>query len=406
MPTNIFGGGAPARAQVATITIGAPTVGDEFTLTVTLDDDQTRAVSYEALTGDTEADVLTGLANAWNDSDDPAFTGVTADADSALEMTLTSDNAGVPFDVVATASTGASITLVDTTPNSGPSDWNVDANWSLGRKPIAGDDIIIAPGATAILYHLNQSALSFASFKRQAGHVYAIGREGPPLGARGTAPRYYLRFACVGAVEIYGAGTFVAIDVGASAISPKIDHTGVPASNRDAAVYLKGSALNTPEILNGYVRCEQMTLNGDLHVTGSSVVILQDDCDCDPSAASTIRVSSPTASVIAYCGVDNVDLKKAGGYRQVKGVWTGTLTMRESCIAIADSEDTFGNVIAWGGTLVTDQTPGSKIFNAVTVNSANFVLKQLTGQVTINTLTENEKSADISATVLSVQSST
>lgn len=402
MATNIFGGGAPVRAQVDTVTIGTPVSGDDYTLTITLDDDQTRSLTYSAESGDTIADVLAALEALWNASDDPAFSGITADADSSLDLVLTSDNAGVPFDLSVSGSSGVSITLTHTTPNSGPSDWDVDANWSLGRKPISTDDIQVAPGASAILYHLDQSALTLGSFKRIEGHVEAIGREGPPLGSRGTAPRYYLRFNCSGAVEIYGAGTFVAIDLCTSAVSPVIDHSGTPTSTRDAAVYLKGAALNTPEIRNGYVRCEQMVLNGDLHVTGSSVVILQDDCDCEPSGTSTIKLTSPDAAVIAYCNVDNIEAKKAAGYRQVKGVWSGTLTMHAGTTIIADCASIYGTVVAWGGTLVADQTPGTKTFTAVTVNSADFSLKQLTGQVTITTLTENMKSADISATVLHV----
>jgi len=404
MPINIFGGGAEAIAQVVTVTVDAPpNPGDVYTLTVTLDDGQTREVEYTATTGDTEADVLGGLEALWNANRDPAFLDITAEADSSVQLTLTSEVAGVPFHVSASANTGAAITAIVTIANSGPNDYGTPENWSLGRIPIASDDVQIAPGASAILYGLDQSEVVLTSFKRLAGHTAQIGREGPaPLGEHGAAPRCYLRIRCTGVVEIRGGGTFVAIDLGISPVSPLIEHLGLPASNRDAAVYLKGSALNTPEIRAGYVRLETLTLTGDLYVSGNSHVILSDDCDCEPVGGSTLAIVGPNANVVAYCNVDDVDIRKGATYHQSKGVWNGLLTMHDNCVVIADSADTYGDVLAWGGTLVTDQTPGAKIINSIVINSAEFSLHQLAGKVTVSSMTVNVSGSDGSTVVYAV----
>jgi len=404
MALNIFGGGADEVAQVVSVTVDLPpNPGDVYTLTVVLDDDQTREIQYEAHTGDDEADVLAALEDLWNGQLDPAFSGITAAAESSLQLLLTADTAGVPFTVQASASSPASLTATVVTPNSGPNDYGTAANWSLGRIPEASDDVQIAPGASAILYGLDQTAVTLNSFKRMVGHTAQIGREGPaPLGEYGSAPRFHLRIKCSGDVEIRGGGTFVALDLDTSPVSVLVEHTGLPASSREAAVYLKGSALNTPDIRAGYVRLEGATLTADLYVSGTSQVILADDCDCEPVGGSTVFVVGANASVIAYCNVDDVDLRKGCQYWQKKGVWTGQLTMHENVTAIADTADTYGDVVAWGGTLVTDQTPGTKTINSVIVNSANFSLLQLAGSLTVNSMTVNVSSSDGSTIVYAV----
>lgn len=62
-----------------------------------------------------------------------------------------------------------------TTPNSGPNDISVAANWSGETLPVTGDTVVIDQGSSDMLYHLDQLATGIAAFYHYARYTGAIG---------------------------------------------------------------------------------------------------------------------------------------------------------------------------------------------------------------------------------------
>jgi hypothetical protein len=160
-------------AQEDSFTPANVEIGDQFVLTITGEDGTTNAVSFTA-TAATVANVTAGLATAWNASTHRLCTPITA-ADATTSMTLTADTAGVPFAVAATTTDGGgsntqTLTRAAVTPNVSSSDWNYAANWSGNAVPVSSDNVTLdARMVNAILYGLNQSAVTLAAFKHYRG---------------------------------------------------------------------------------------------------------------------------------------------------------------------------------------------------------------------------------------------
>jgi hypothetical protein len=152
-------GGATATAQVDTFTLVTVDTGNILTLTVTGENGDTHAVNYTCAGSneDTEAE---GLVAAWNASTHYLVTPITAtDTSPGGTLTLTADTAGVPFTVVGSATGGtAGLSGVNTTPSSGPYDWNITENWLDGAKPVSADVIRIEDGI--IRYGMDQTAVT------------------------------------------------------------------------------------------------------------------------------------------------------------------------------------------------------------------------------------------------------
>lgn len=96
MATRRWRGNAPAVKQVQTVTIYHVEAGVVYTLT-----NASKSVSVTATSDDTTTTIMAALAAAWNAEIIPQFAEITAAA-SGSSITLTADNAGVPFDVTAT----------------------------------------------------------------------------------------------------------------------------------------------------------------------------------------------------------------------------------------------------------------------------------------------------------------
>ena len=191
MASKFYRGTAAAVQMVDRFTPANVEIGDIFTLTATGEDGSTAAVTFTA-TAATVANVTAGLVAAWNASTNALHTGVTA-ADATTSLTLTADTAGVPFSVASSTTDGGgantqTLTRAAVTANSGPSDWNIAANWSDNAVPVTGDNVTLdGRMAAAVLYGLNQAGVTLASLRhyvgaKAVGTVSAALRIGATLG--------------------------------------------------------------------------------------------------------------------------------------------------------------------------------------------------------------------------------
>lgn len=93
MTDHIWVGGAPAVAQVDTITIPSDVEeGQVFTATI-----NQKALTYTFPAGPTQTSVAAAIVTAWNSSDIAEFNEITAANSGSGVITLTSDTEGVPF---------------------------------------------------------------------------------------------------------------------------------------------------------------------------------------------------------------------------------------------------------------------------------------------------------------------
>ena len=169
MPITHWLGQADAVAQVVTVT-PAGTIADEtFTLTVGGAD-----VAYIATGGDTADEVAAGLADAWNASTHPYHAAVTAAADADV-LTLTADEPGVPFVVEVDATGSATLTPATVTASAGPNDWSTAANWSAGAVPVDNDTAVFEHHSAAVLWGLDQSAVTLAELRVMHSYAGAVG---------------------------------------------------------------------------------------------------------------------------------------------------------------------------------------------------------------------------------------
>lgn len=145
------------------------------------DNDFTVTIGGVAVTvaGDTDvATTAAALLAALQAETHPYFTAVTWTNPSGGTITGTAVTAGVPFEAALSVSgvgSGAVTDFSDTTPNSGPNDWNAAANWSGGAKPANSDNVIIKDSAVNICYGLAQSGVTLSSLRIEKSYTGKLG---------------------------------------------------------------------------------------------------------------------------------------------------------------------------------------------------------------------------------------
>ena len=382
MPEISYGGGTAAGFQVVTVTPAGEVMGMEYTLRLVLDDGDFREVSYTPTETDA-SDLIAGLVAVWNQQGDPVFTQILAvDGETDGNLTLTSKYAGVPFNLETEVETGGgTLTAEITTPNYGPNDVGVPENWSLGRLPIAGDDIVIPAGAPALLYNLWVLNVAPASFIQEEGHIAGMGREGFPVG--GVAPRVALKVNPTTKCELRGGGPLDIVDLGAAVVAPLIYHTGTPRVNRSVALYLRGSAMTLVDVRKGKMRIESGNITDDLDLSGNSYVEIA--AGVGISASHACRVMGSLAELRSWAELNDVVVYRDATYRQEEEVYTGDLTMQPGSKVYANAGGSYGPVIAFGGVLYSNETTLEKTFASQTENSDEFVHHLLPGLTTFTT---------------------
>ena len=310
MGTNKWRGDAPAVAQVNTVTPASVTIGNVFTLTI-----NGKTVSFTA-TAATVANVTAGLVAAVAASTIAEFQEVTA-ADNTTNLTLTANTAGRPFTQTSSSATGSgsaghSLTTSTSTANSGPNNWDVAANWSLGAVPVNSDDVFIADSDVDILYGLGQSAVTLTSLNIAASFTGKIGL--PQVNESGGYYEYRSRYLNVLATTVnigYGEGSGsgrLLLDLGANATTLIITSTGSPVDQAIPALCVKGSGSTyTPTILSGSVgfavETGQTATLDTVTVSGDSTVMLGSGCTLTTVTVNagvvTMNSGATTLNVVA-----------------------------------------------------------------------------------------------------------
>lgn len=195
--TREYVGSAALVAKVITVTPGG-TIAATDTFTVTIGN-----VSFTfPATTTTVAHVVTGLYNLIVASQaiggSQGWAGITP-TDSVTTLTLTQTNPGEDFTVSAAinnVSGGAAptLTVATTTANSGPSQYDLAANWSGNAIPANGDTVIIER-----TYQLLYGDLSAVTAARLIVRDFS-GQIGlPPINAIGGYPEYRSQYLLLSA---------------------------------------------------------------------------------------------------------------------------------------------------------------------------------------------------------------
>jgi hypothetical protein len=249
-------GGATAVQQEDRYTPGGTIeIGDKFIVTLTGEDASTAAITAVA-TGTTVAQTCADLLTAWNASTSPLKNGITASNQTTYFKLL--GTAGTPFVGAATTtetddSPADAQTFVKTatTANKGESDWNTASNWSTLTVPVTSDNVTFdGRSATAILYGLNQSAVTLATLNVKQANTFNIGTTKAALRIGATA-------CTIGEPATDGSRS-----TGASIIN--IDFGTVQTTTRVANTRNAGSVGLEPVMLKGTHAANAITVEGGI----------------------------------------------------------------------------------------------------------------------------------------------
>ncbi len=253
MATNRFRGDAYAVAQQTTLTPAVVSIGSTFTVTI-----GNKSITATATVA-TVANACAVLLAALQASTAAEFTEVTWTNETTL-VRGTAVTAGVPFTLTPTTGGVGSPTLTQATPvaSSGPNDWSTAANWSLGTVPVNTDDVVLDASTVAILYGLDQSAVTLTSLTRTASFSGQIGL--PDYNASGSYFEYRSRYLAIKATTVtlgYGAGggpSLERLNLSTAQSAVTVYNTGEPSQNGLPALNLLGThASNALTIYKGKV---------------------------------------------------------------------------------------------------------------------------------------------------------
>ncbi len=335
-------GGASTAAQEDHFTPANVEISDVFTLTATGEDGSTVAISFTA-TAATVANVTAGLAAAWNASTSALCTGITA-TDMTTYLKLVADSAGVPFYVASSTTDGGgtntqTLTRSAVTASRGPNDWNTAANWSGEAVPGSDNITIDGRSASAILYGMDQSAVTPANLYIDHSNGYQIGTTTAKLRFAGVSG--LLRIGAPAGDGSTGSGApLVNLSIGGS-WTAKIENSrsqglsGLPPVNLaggTGSIYQSGGILGVGKASpgdTGTLAVAQVT-SGSLYV-GSSIVW-------------SGTITNLGGNVKTECGGSGTTLSQSGGT---------TTTLGTSKVA---------NIAATGGKLIINNRPSSGNF--------------------------------------------
>jgi hypothetical protein len=375
MATVIWRGGAPAIAQVVTVTPANVEINDVFNILSEDDYGATQATVTFTASAATVANVTAGLTAAWNASRSPFCTGITA-SDSTTHVTLTADTAGIPFYIDTSTVDGGgantqTLTAATATANSGPNAAAVAYNWSGNAVPGAGDTVHIPAGSPSLLYDLDMDGWATTEFIVD-GHSGQIGRFGD-YGL--SAPLRYLKLD-PSSVRIIGDGSLVAIDCGANACYVHVNHTGTPSSTERRAVYLLGTAFTTIEHLSGTTGIaayannsvgtdETATVTTSLLVTGGNVF-----CGSVDFTGATVRITGAASILTLYTTVPTLVVTGGATVYDESIGWT-TCSITNATVyanAFTNAAATYATTNLYEGhNLITNETLTAKTFTTVNV---------------------------------------
>lgn len=383
MATNIWQGTAAAVAQVSRGTITTDTTGHTYTVTLTDDQGGTAALTYTLTGTDTTATIAAAsFAAAWNASNDPYISQITASA-SAGVVTLTAKVAGAPFSAAYSADSGGAWSDTGTTTaSSGPNDLGLAANWSLAALPTGGVNVVIPSGSAAILYGLGAiSAVNIGGFYID-GHSARIGRY---VGSK----LHSLRLNAPDAVRISGTGSLVALDIGAAAIPILIDHTGNRDSGTRAVVNIVGSAITDVTHVRGQAGIasapgQTSTVTGVIRVLSGELLLGSPTSTVTTTnTGSASRLVQTGGTTRLYSRVDNQEISGTST------VYDHSASTIASCKLVTPAvlypvEATTYTAIEVGGTLDCTRGVGTVTLTAADGHPKGIVIDS-TGRLATNT---------------------
>jgi hypothetical protein len=250
-------GTATAVAQEDRFTPGGTIeTNDNFTITLTGEDGST-AVITGVPGGTTVASVTAALLVAWNASTSPLKSGITASDQTTYFKLL--GTVGVPFSAAATttengggAADAQTFTRTATTACTGPNDWNSPLNWSGGAVPVSTDNVTFdGRNGGAVLYGLNQSAVTLATLNIKQANTYNVGTTTAALRVSATT-------CTIGEAATDGSAStgtaLINIDFGTAQTTTRVANSKNIGTSGLEPVMLKGShAANVVTVEGGVV---------------------------------------------------------------------------------------------------------------------------------------------------------
>src|SRR6185437_1113966 len=151
-------GAANAVNDLWTISLSGTVISQTYTLTI-----NGKSLAYAASGTDTVNSILTAIVAAWNSLTAPVpppeFQELTATAFPVAgpftTIQLKGDVAGNPTLPSVATSGGATFSIANTTPATGPNDFANAQNWSGGVAPVNGDTLVFDNGSVACLFNLS-----------------------------------------------------------------------------------------------------------------------------------------------------------------------------------------------------------------------------------------------------------
>lgn len=393
MPTNYWIGGAEETAQVVDVEITAADAATTYTLSL-------GTVSVSITGQGTSSLIRAALVAAWNASTHPYFTPITAsEVGTPTRVRLTADTPGLEFGPVVPSVSGGSGTLgaaTTVTSNGGPNSYNSADNWSLNRTPLAADGVVLDLNSHNILWGLDQSAVSLASFDQRQTYLGKVGLErdefvtsvdGDTVDT--SVPEYRQRYLKIGLAasaicaigKHYLPGTPIGsrrtlIDTGTSSCKIVVHNTA-----------FQGSSLGRPAVrlLTNHASAEVHVLNAP---GGVGIAM---DAPGETSTLAKVFVGAPATAANVYVG-DGVTLttwEQYGGDNVYDASMDGTTTtVHGGALRLAGETAQMATLNCYGGVTVATlrRTTGAALVTVNVDNDAHLDLTGLTTPLTITTL--------------------
>lgn len=376
MAEKIWLGGAPAVAQVSTITVAGTwaandtatlTIGN-ITLTLTVGTDITTTAIATALKEMFNGDTQTGTGDhVFSNTGDniPQFNEITATSDAAV-ITFTGDTAGKPFTITpgeVTAGDGAMGAFTEVTAATGPNDWGNADNWDTDSVPASSDDVVIdGRSEHPIKYGLDQNAVTLASLTILNSYTQSIGLAEINADVSGeTYPEYRETYLKVSAtlLHIQGEGNGsgrIKLDVGSNASTMSISAAGRAVEAGIPAVLIVGTnSSNVARVTRGDVgfafydkesaHLATLDVGFETNAAGDATVRCGDGVDITDAAITqsggTLTLNSTTSGgTIVQSG--GALFLRAGAHASVTAdgtlhvIGTGTITALSSSGGVLD----------------------------------------------------------------------
>lgn len=356
MADRTFIGGASAIQQVDTATpSGTITVSDSTVLTLTDESGAMQSLTVTA-SGTTVSSLCTDITAAWADSSLSLFVKVTP-TNNSTDVSFKAVTAGTPFYLSITSDD--TIAHTTDTPNSGPSDYNCQANWAQNTVPASGDNVLIT-GSSNIYYGLYQASVSIGAFATDSKYQGQIGGPGTPLSINPTA------------FSVNGGGTMY-FDLNAAAIPVTVTN--------GSRITVNGTALTTIIATGGNL---SMGVDpGD--VTTLTTFSLQSSAQANIGSGATLTTFKQ-ASGTATLATAATTVEAQAGTLTLMG--SGAITTLTNSGATVNS-NTSGTITTLNANAGTTDFTGSRIARAVTTLNLKktATVKYDTSVVAVSTVT-------------------